>query len=117
MTSRCPNRPRAHSPDGTAARRRPFACQSSPAQQCLELGEQLLDRRAAQHRPPRSVLGARREIRAVGWQIEDRGGGRGDRLAHAIDLVRRQNVEHHDVTAFERGREALLDIGSTPGTS
>jgi hypothetical protein len=55
------------------------------------------------------------QIRAVGRQIEDRGAGRGDRLAHAIDLVRRQIVAHHDVTGFERGREALLDIGAKRG--
>ena len=32
-------------------------------------------------RPPRSVLEASREIRAVGRQVEDRGAGRGDRTA------------------------------------
>lgn len=34
-----------------------------------------------------------------------------DRLADARDLVRRQVVQHHDVTASERRRENVLDVG------
>jgi predicted GNAT family N-acyltransferase len=45
------------------------------AQQRLELGEQLLDRV---------------EVGRVRRQVEERGAGRGDRLADAIDLVRRE---------------------------
>jgi len=52
------------------------------------------------------------EIRAVGRQIEDRGIGRGDRLADAGERVGRQVVEHHDVTGRERRRQELLDIGA-----
>ena len=65
------------------------------AQERLELGEQLLDRV---------------EIRAVGRQVEDRGRGRGDRLADDHDLVRRQVVEHNDVAGRECGRQELLDV-------
>ena len=66
------------------------------AQQRLELGEELLDRV---------------QIRAVRRQVEDRNAGRGDRLADAVDLVRCQIVEHHDVTGSERRRQELLDVG------
>jgi hypothetical protein len=67
------------------------------AQERLELGEQLLDRL---------------QIRAVGRQVEERGAGRGDRLADAGDLVGREVVEHHDVAGRERRRQELLDIGA-----
>ena len=67
------------------------------AQERLELGEQLLDRV---------------QIGAVGGQVEERGAGRGDRLADAIDPVRGQVVEHHDIARLERGRQELLHIGA-----
>ena len=50
------------------------------------------------------------EIGAVRRQVQDRGAGRGDRLADAGDLVRRQVVEHHDIIGFERRRQELLDV-------
>ena len=68
------------------------------AQERLELGEQLLDRV---------------QIGAVGWQVKERGAGRGDRLADAIDPVRGQVVKHHDIARLERrGRRELLHIGA-----
>ena len=72
------------------------ACRRLPEQR-LELGEQLLDRV---------------EVRAVGRQVEDRGAGFRDRLAHTIDLVGREVVEHHDVAGFEAWRQELLDVGA-----
>ena len=67
------------------------------AQERLELGEELLDRV---------------EIGTVGRQIEERGVGRGDRLADAVDLVRGEIVEHHDVAGLERRCQELLDVGA-----
>jgi hypothetical protein len=68
-----------------------------PAQQCLELGEQLLDRV---------------RIRTVGRQVEERGAGRGDGLADALGLVRFEVAEHHHIAGCERRGQELLDIGA-----
>jgi hypothetical protein len=81
------------------------------AQQGLELGEGLLDRRAAPHRRWWSVLGARREVRTVRRQVEEFGALSLDRGAHALDLVGAKVVQHHDVARAQGRRQRLLDIG------
>jgi hypothetical protein len=51
------------------------------------------------------------EVRAVGRQIAELGAGSLDRLAHALDLVRLEIVQHHDVALAQGRRQRLLDIG------
>ena len=60
------------------------------AEQGLELDEELLDRV---------------QIGTVGRQVEDGCAGRGERLADAVDPVRRQVVEHHDGARCEQWRQ------------
>jgi hypothetical protein len=83
-----------------------MACQSSALVRAaalrrrLELGEELFD-------------GV--QIGRVRRQVEDRGTGRGDRPADALDPVRREVVEHHDVARPERWRQELLHVGAERG--
>lgn len=51
------------------------------------------------------------EVRRVGRQIAQRCTGGFDRFAHACDPVRSNIVHDDDVPAFERWRQALLDVG------
>ncbi len=74
-----------------------FGAGRSLPKERLELGEQLLDRV---------------EIGAVGRKVQEESAGSGDRLAHPVDLVRGEVVEHDDVARFERRREELLDVGA-----
>lgn len=65
------------------------------SQQCLQLGEHLLDRT---------------EVGRVGRQVADLCAGRLDLRAHALDLVARQVVEDDDVAGLERRHEHLSHV-------
>lgn len=66
------------------------------AQECLELGERLLDRV---------------QVGTVGWQVKQSGTGGFDRLADPGDLVGTEIVHDDDVATCQRGGQHLLDIG------
>jgi hypothetical protein len=51
------------------------------------------------------------QIRTVGWQVEQLGAARLDRLANAGNLVRAQIVHDDDIATGQRRRQHLLDIG------
>jgi hypothetical protein len=69
------------------------------AQDCLELGEELLDRV---------------EVWRIGRQAEQPGAACLDGRAHACDVVRAEIVQDHDVAGPQRRCEHLLDIGAEP---
>ena len=83
--------------------RRGIASRAQPggglAQECLELGEELLDRV---------------EVWRIGRQAEQPGAARLDGRAHACDLVRAEIVQDDDVAGPQRRCEHLLDIGAEP---
>jgi hypothetical protein len=66
------------------------------AQQGLELGKGQLDRV---------------EVRTIGRQVEEAGTAGFDGLTHALDLVRPEIVQHHDVALAQGRRQRLLDVG------
>jgi hypothetical protein len=82
-----------------------MACQSSSLVRAAAL------RKSALSLAKSCSIGFRSGSKAV----EDGRAGRGDRLADAVDLVRREIVEHHDVARLERRREELLDVGAKCG--
>jgi hypothetical protein len=56
------------------------------------------------------------QIGAVGWQVEDVRPPLGNGLADACNLVGREVVKHHDIAAFQGGREDMADIGTKGGS-
>jgi hypothetical protein len=90
--------------------------QSSPSVRAATLRKSALSwrtaARSARRSAPTLVVGARREVGGVRRQVQDRGAGGRDRLAHAVALRRGEMVEHHDGAGHERRGEELLPIGA-----